>query len=1024
VGDMTRSRRCAWLAGGVLPLFLFLLVACGGRRTPGVTPTTAALEVQTPTPTRGVPTRPAPTPTPTPLATPAAVLPAVVSPPAPAPTPFPDAQEIVYAVLGIEAGKHWASHQASGSITAPGADEQVALVGNIGDYNEVRWVVIGQVDDEWQLRGTSEWLGSGFDAPPSFYVPPDLLDFDDDGQQDLLVHYANAEWGWNTAADTIYHWDGQGLVPVWGAPTRVDNRAADSKSVSQPYREDYQAEWEWVNLDGRYGDEILLRERVTFYLPDEQGVVPDGAPSVGEEAGERAFRWDGQAFQPYAPDGPAGSFAYAAADDLWLWQQYRARPLGVGLAQDVYWSPDGQHVAWWAEPPAENPARGVVLGVYDLATGTQREFLLGGVPSVVRWTPDGRLAYTIPGRLPALLDLMTGQQEPFPVVALGAWSPDGSRMAYERDGSLYVYDFSTGQDQALALAPAGEESATLAVHPDLAWSPRGDWIACTLGSPRLTWMGLVAPDLPRPLSALDLLETFNGLQAAGLQFAWSPDGARLAALTTDPQSAQQPAVLYLADLFSGQEGGGVGRPEWKQVLRLEPVSGTVRLAWSPNGERLALAAGAEIWEVTARGEPALRRRFAFPEPRWTALEWAPDGSGLLAGLESAYDGRFYWLPADGAEPALLLADAIGAAQWAPLGVEVHAHPVQANQPPMVLVEHAADRSLIHFVSTDGTDVVVRARGADRYTPFQAGGPRVYYYTYYADQNGVVALPGSGALGGCHPPLPSADGARLAWLCDDGLPDLSEMISGTAEIHFWVIVTDGAGREPRQVWDYVERGPDYRAVHLLNWRADDTALYLSRPKYGVAWAYFGYNPGILALDVATGQTAQVGDLEGIHDGLVSPDGAWLVQSRIAESPDQGAPRPVSILLRSLVDGTERSFPCTAGVAAAGDFSFSPENHWLAWREWAPGAEEATLLVRALGIPDGEPFTVYQDAEPKAPRIGGWLTRDDLVMVVPLAEDGADGIHPAGGYSTLLTLPATGPGGFLSPYSFLGVWAGTP
>jgi hypothetical protein len=107
-----------------------------------------------------------------------------------------------------------------------------------------------------------------------------------------------------------------------------------------------------------------------------------------------------------------------------------------------------------------------------------------------------------------------------------------------------------------------------------------------------------------------------------------------------------------------------------------------------------------------------------------------------------------------------------------------------------------------------------------------------------------------------------------------------------------------------------------------------------------------------------------------------------------------------------------------VAAAGDFSFSPENRWLAWREWAPEAEKATLLVRALGIPDGEPFTVYQDAEPKAPRIGGWLARDDLVMVVPLAEDGS------GGYSTLLALPATGPGGFLSPYSFLGTWSGVP
>ena len=54
------------------------------------------------------------------------------------------------------------------------------------------------------------------------------------------------------------------------------------------------------------GTEILLRERVAFFPTcPVTGTVPDGAPSVGEEQGERAFRWDGQAFESYAPDGPA-----------------------------------------------------------------------------------------------------------------------------------------------------------------------------------------------------------------------------------------------------------------------------------------------------------------------------------------------------------------------------------------------------------------------------------------------------------------------------------------------------------------------------------------------------------------------------------------------------------------------------------------------------------------------------------------------------------------------------------------------
>jgi hypothetical protein len=102
--------------------------------------------------------------------------------------------------------------------------------------------------------------------------------------------------------------------------------------------------------------------------------------------------------------------------------------------------------------------------------------------------------------------------------------------------------------------------------------------------------------------------------------------------------------------------------------------------------------------------------------------------------------------------------------------------------------------------------------------------------------------------------------------------------------------------------------------------------------------------------------------------------------------------------------------------AGDFSFSPENAWLAWREWASAPGGSEFAIRALRLPGGEPFTVYEDAEHLAPRIGGWLRRDDLVLVYPLREDGT------GEYSTVVTLPATGPGYPLSPFVFLGVLAG--
>jgi hypothetical protein len=338
---------------------------------------------------------------------------------------------------------------------------------------------------------------------------------------------------------------------------------------------------------------------------------------------------------------------------------------------------------------------------------------------------------------------------------------------------------------------------------------------------------------------------------------------------------------------------------------------------------------------------------------------------------------------------------------------------------MVLVEYAGYKPRLHFVDEDGSDTVVRADRAIRGTPFRVGGERVYYYTYYADGRRVRTLRVPRGLADCQPPLVSPDGRRLAWLCDGGPPGMGALMDGTAEVHSRLIVTDWRARDVREVWHHVETGRACRSIRLMGWRGDGEVVYLSRPKYGAAWAYFEYNPGILALDVSTGQVTRIGDPDGVHDAVVSPDGAWLAQSTVDEWPRQG----VTVTLRSLVGGMERAVACAPGAIAAGDFSFSPHNGWLAWRERVAAPGGSNLLIRALRLPDGDPLTVYEDAEDVAPRIGGWLRRDDLVLVHPVREDGT------GEHSALVTLPATGPGVSFSPFVFLGVvgddpcWGGT-
>jgi len=573
------------------------------------------------------------------------------------PTPISELQKIVDAIREQKNTGHWIAHRSSGSFTAPESDELLALVSAIGARDEVRWVVIGREDDDWQLRGTSQTLATGFDTYPSGYLPPDLLDFDADGRQEIVSHHFRLQDGWMTASDSLYRWNGHTLALIWEARTILDNRILDDAQASLPHRENYEAEWEWVDLDGDEVDEILLHERVSFYALNGTGSTSDDAPSIGKENGVRAFRWDGAAFRPYAPEGPLTSFAYVASNNLWLWQNNTAHPLDVEQVQEFTWSPSGQRLAWRSQPPLGSSETGATLGFYDLATDARKEFTVEAASSL-EWVSEDRLAYARPGQFPALLNPTTGRQAP--LAAFGSWSPDGSQMAYGQAGNLYIYDLSTGHSHSLI---AASEQVTVA-NPT--WSPRGDWIAYALQSADVVHAGLASPTSSELLSAPNLLKDYSGPIAPELQLAWSPDGASLAVWSADLISGQRPATLHVAQVPSLGSGSGK-RPKWKEILQMQMITQTGKLAWSPNGEQIALAAGSEIWEVnvisptqeTGAGEPQPRHRFSVPAPRWIALEWSPDGSGFLAGLEIAgasYEERLYWFPADGAEPMLILAD--------------------------------------------------------------------------------------------------------------------------------------------------------------------------------------------------------------------------------------------------------------------------------------------------------------------------------------------------------------------------------